>query len=150
MAETQTVKMILFVSYIKISEVKIKIVRKPPAFNTSNVQGWRVKLYELEPPAKGGSWVDRGTGYVRVVNSSAQFDSAGVYTETTYEAQASLLVLDETTVENILVNSPIKYNDAYERQGGMLTMFISHYVTIGILISIRNSNCREYNNVARM
>jgi hypothetical protein len=86
------------------------------------VQGWRVKLYELEPPSKGGSWVDRGTGYVRVVNSTSQFDSEGVYNEKTFETQASLLVLDETAVDNILVNSPIKYNDAYERQGGVSLM----------------------------
>lgn len=83
-----------------------------------------MKLYELEPPAKGGSWVDRGTGYVRVVNSTSQFDSAGVYSETSFEAQASLLVLDETAMDKILVNSPIKYNDAYERQGGEQTILI--------------------------
>jgi hypothetical protein len=65
-----------------------------------------------------------GTGYVRVVNSTSQFDSAGVYSETSFEAQASLLVLDETAMDKILVNSPIKYNDAYERQGGKQTTFI--------------------------
>lgn len=81
-----------------------------------------MKLYELEPPSKGGSWVDRGTGYVRIVNSTSQFDSEGVYNEKTFETQASLLVLDETAVDNILVNSPIKYNDAYERQGGVSLM----------------------------
>ena len=96
------------------------LIIKGYANNTSNDRGWRVKLYELEAPSKGGSWLDRGTGYVRMIVSRPKFDSRDA---NSFEPQASLLVLDETAVDNILVNSAIKFNETYERQGGSFFPF---------------------------
>eukprot|EP01037_Dinobryon_pediforme_P019052 gene19052-19402_t len=49
-----------------------------------------------------------------MIVSRPKFDSRDA---NSFEPQASLLVLDETAVDNILVNSAIKFNETYERQG---------------------------------
>jgi len=81
-------------------------------------RGWRVKLYELEPASKGGSWLERGTGYVSMVLAPQISASSQSRDENYIQLQMpNLLVLDEVEMR-ILLTSPIKYNNSYERQGG--------------------------------
>lgn len=65
-------------------------------------QGWRVKLYELEPE---GAWVDKGTGYVACRIAP------------TLNCPA-LVVTSEDDEEVILLESKLRSNDTYEQQGG--------------------------------
>ncbi len=66
-------------------------------------QGWRVKLYELEPE---GAWVDKGTGFV----ICCILPSLGC---------PALVVTSEESDDKILLQSKIQSEDNYEQQGGV-------------------------------
>ena len=74
-----------------------------------NSHCWRVKLYLLEG---GGVWNDQGTGFVACEQYSCDGSSDSDY-----------LIVRREENNSILLQSPIQYEDAYERQGESIIMW---------------------------
>mmetsp|Transcript_3864 Transcript_3864/g.6025 ORF Transcript_3864/g.6025 Transcript_3864/m.6025 type:complete len:1008 (-) Transcript_3864:216-3239(-) len=77
---------------------------------------WKVKLYQL---GAGGVWNDKGTGFVSCQHAVADRNSVND-NRVTYSA--SLVVRKEDDM-SLLLQSPIQYEDAYERQGESIIMW---------------------------
>jgi hypothetical protein len=65
---------------------------------------WRVKLYQLD---EEGSWVDKGTGSV-----CCQRGQSG----------ATSIVVHSEHDDSVVLESPIAYDDRYERQNGRISV----------------------------
>jgi hypothetical protein len=80
--------------------------------NTDASKRWRVKLYELDPQ---GAWLDRGTGGAALVDNGPESDSS--------ISKYCISVVDEEENCKVILNSPLKMQDIYERQGENIIMW---------------------------
>lgn len=99
--------------------------------DVDNLRGWRVKLYELDPPSKGGSWTERGTGYVSMLLCPPV---SSIESKDENSSLPNLVVLDESVIDKVLLKSPIKYDEIYERQGGKVNHLAAYLTVIYYLI----------------
>jgi hypothetical protein len=87
---------------------------------------WRVKLYQLEI---GGVWNDQGTGFVSC-DQIACDDTVTMDTPSPSYAGCYLMVRKEEN-DDVLLQSAIQYDDAYERQGESIIMWREHCASSG-------------------